>query len=106
MAVNASDAFIATVRVVDRDGHWCPQANPLLHFEVYGEGVYKGSYNFYVTEGKPLSYHAPGDPELQAEGGLMRVAVRTTFPPGDITVRVTSPGLVPAQATTRSTKAF
>lgn len=103
---NASDAFIATVRVVDRDGHWCPQANPLLHFEVDGEGVYKGSYNFYVTEGKPLSYHAPGDPELQAEGGLMRVAVRTTFTPGDITVRVTSPGLVPAQATTRSTKAF
>lgn len=99
---NASDAFVATVRVVDKDGHWCPDAAPLLHFEVEGEGVYKGSYNFYVTEGQPLSYHAPGDPELRAEGGMMRVAVRTTFTPGPITVRVTSPGLLPAQATTMS----
>ena len=102
LRANASDAFIATVRVVDRDGHWCPLANPLLHFSVEGEGVYKGSYNFYVAEGQPLSYHAPGDPELQAEGGLMRVAVRTTFTPGAITVRVTSPGLLPGQATTHS----
>ena len=99
---NASDALVATVRVVDKDGHWCPDATPLLHFEVEGEGVYKGSYNFYVTEGEPLSYHAPGDPELRAEGGMMRVAVRTTFTPGPITVRVTSPGLPPSQATTIS----
>ena len=54
----------------------------------YNPPRYEYSYNFYVTEGKPLSYHAPGDPELQAEGGLMRVAVRTTFTPGPITVRV------------------
>ena len=32
----------------------------------------------------------------------MRVAVRTTFTPGPITVRVTSPGLLPGQATTHS----
>ncbi len=102
LRANASDALIATVRVVDRDGNWCPQASPLLHFTVEGEGVYKGSYNFYVTEGQPLTHHAPGDPELQAEGGLMRVAVRTTFTPGPITVRVTSPGLLPGQATTHS----
>lgn len=43
-----------------------------------------------VTEGKDLSYHAPGDTELQAEGGLMRVAVRTTFKPGKIKVKVSS----------------
>ncbi len=102
LRANASDALVATVRVVDKDGHWCPQANPLLHFEVEGEGVYKGSYNFYVTEGQPLSYHAPGDHELRAEGGLMRVAVRTTFTPGDITIRVSSPGLISSQATTTS----
>ncbi|MBR6249139.1 MAG: DUF4982 domain-containing protein [Muribaculaceae bacterium] len=102
LRANASDALVATVRVVDKDGHWCPRANPLLHFEVEGEGVYKGSYNFYVTDGQPLSYHAPGDPELQAEGGLMRVAVRTTFTPGVITIRVTSLGLPPAQITTQS----
>jgi len=75
-----------------------------LRFEVEGEGVYKGSYNFYVTEGKPLEYHAPGDTELQAEGGLMRVAVRTTFNPGKITVKVSSDGLRSGEASVRSKK--
>lgn len=104
LRANASDAFVATATVVDEQGNWCPLADNLLHFEVEGEGVYKGSYNFYVTPGKPLSYHAPGDPELQAEGGLMRVAVRTTFQPGTISVRVSSPGLITGEATTSSVK--
>lgn len=43
-----------------------------------------------MTEGKDLAYHAPGDHELQAEGGLMRVAVRTTFNPGKIKVKVSA----------------
>ena len=104
LRANASDAFIATATIVDEQGHWCPGATPLLHFDVTGEGVYKGNYNFYVTEGEPLSYHAPGDHELAAEGGLMRVAVRTTFTPGNITVKVTAPGLIAGQATTTSVK--
>ena len=54
LKANASDAFIATVRVVDKEGRWCPFADNQLRFEVEGEGVDKGSYNFYVTEGKPL----------------------------------------------------
>ena len=104
LRANASDAVVVTARIVDADGYWCPRADNLLHFDVEGEGVYKGSYNFYVTPGEPLSYHAPGDPELQAEGGLMRVAVRSTFTPGNITVRVTSPGLQGGSATTTSVK--
>lgn len=104
LRANASDAFVATVKVVDKDGNWCPRADNLLNFEVEGEGVYKGSYNFYVKEGKPLEYHAPGDSELQAEGGLMRVAVRTTFKPGKIKVKVTSDGLQAGEATVKSGK--
>ncbi len=102
LTANASDAFIATAKVVDKKGRWCPRADNMLNFEVEGEGVYKGSYNFYVTEGKDLSYHAPGDPELQAEGGLMRVAIRTTFNPGEIKVKVSSPGLVSGESSTKS----
>lgn len=104
LRANGSDAFVVTAKIVDADGNWCPQADNVLHFEVEGEGVYKGSYNFYVTEGKPLTYHAPGDHELQAEGGLMRVAVRSTFTPGSIKVRVSSPRLIAGEATTTSVK--
>lgn len=100
---NASDAFIVTAKVVDKAGRWCPWADNLLKFEVEGEGVYKGSYNFYVTDGKDLSYHAPGDTELQAEGGLMRAAVRTTFKPGKIKVKVSSEGLISGENRIKST---
>jgi hypothetical protein len=43
--------------------------------------------------GEPASYHAPGDPNLNAEGGLRKVAVRSMFTPGTVTVTATSPGL-------------
>lgn len=104
LRANASDAFIVTARIVDKEGRWCPRADHLLKFEVEGEGVYKGSYNFYVTEGKDLAYHVPGDTELQAEGGLMRVAVRTTFNPGKIKVKVSADGLVPGEDAVKSRK--
>ncbi|MBQ0114284.1 MAG: DUF4982 domain-containing protein [Bacteroidales bacterium] len=102
LCANGSDAFTVKARIVDQQGRWCPLADNILTFEVEGEGVYKGSYNFYVTPDKGLSYHAPGDHELQAEGGLMRAAVRTTFKPGKITVRVSSPGLIGGECSTYS----
>ena len=93
ITANGSNAGFVLATVVDENGNWCPQADNNLTFAVEGPGVYRGSYNFWVTPGKPLGYHAPGDPELQAEGGLMKVAVRSTFTPGEITVTATSPGL-------------
>jgi beta-galactosidase len=90
---NGSDAAIVTAMVVDKEGRWCPLATNALTFAVSGEGDYRGSYNFYVTPGKPPGYHAPGDHELAAEGGLMRVAIRSTFKPGQVDVTCESPGL-------------
>ncbi|MCH5238850.1 MAG: DUF4982 domain-containing protein [Muribaculaceae bacterium] len=93
LLANGSDAFIVTAKIVDKDGNWCPFADNNLTFNIEGEGKYKGSYNFYITENRAMNYHAPGDNELQAEGGLMRAAVRTTFNAGEIKVKVSSPGL-------------
>lgn len=104
LLANGSDAFVITATVVDRDGNWCPRADDMLTFAIDGEASYKGSYNFYVSPDKELGYHSPGDPELQAEGGLMRVVARTTFTPGDIKVTVTSPGLQPGSCTVKSEK--
>ncbi len=89
---DGTDAAIITAMVVDRDGHWCPDAANNLVFSVAGEGRYLGSYNFLVQPGGK-HHHAPGDPELSAEGGLMRVAVRSTFTTGQVTVTAQSPGL-------------
>jgi len=93
LTANGSDAAIITARIVDANGTWCPLADNNIRFKVAGPGNYRGSYNFYVTPNKPVTYHAPGDPELQAEGGLMRVAVRSTFQPGTVQVTAESEGL-------------
>lgn len=99
LRANGSDAFVVTARVVDAEGVWCPDADPLLTFSTQGPCTYKGSYNFYVTDTEGLGYHAPGDRELRAEGGLMRVALRTTFQAGSAKVRVSSPGLLGSEVT-------
>jgi beta-galactosidase len=46
-----------------------------------------------VTAGQPSTYHAPLDKSLSAEGGLCKVAIRSTFTPGTVTVTATAPGL-------------
>jgi beta-galactosidase len=93
LMANGSDAAIITAQIVDSRGVWCPTADNNIRFTVSGPGNYRGSYNFYITPDKPLNYHAPGDPELQAEGGLMRVAVRSKFEPGEVQVKAESDGL-------------
>jgi beta-galactosidase len=89
---------LITARVVDKAGVVCPDFNEALRFSVSGPGDYRGSYNFYVDPSKPASYHSPGDAELQAEGGLMRVAVRSTFTAGRVTVQASSGALHPGKA--------
>ena len=76
-----------------------PTASNNVTFAVTGPGSYRGGSDQYVTGGKPVSYHSPLDPELQAEGGLCKVAVRATFTPGTVTVTATSAGLGQGQAT-------
>ena len=98
LQANGSDAAIIEAKIVDKDGHLCTLADHNIRFEVSDKGVYKGSYNFYVAEDKPINYHAPGDCELQAEGGLIRIAVRTTFKPGKVTVKAYVDGLLEGKA--------
>jgi Glycoside hydrolase family 2 C-terminal domain 5/Glycosyl hydrolases family 2/Domain of unknown function (DUF4982)/Glycosyl hydrolases family 2, TIM barrel domain/Glycosyl hydrolases family 2, sugar binding domain len=98
LRANGSDVALVTAMIVDKNGLWCPDADQNLHFSVEGPGQYRGSYNFYVDPSKPATYHAPGDPELQAEGGLMKVAVRSGFRPGKVTVTASSSGLLSGRA--------
>jgi hypothetical protein len=55
--------------------------------------VYRGGTDAFVTGGQAYSNHAPLDPNLSAEGGMCKVAVRSTFTTGTVTVTATSPGL-------------
>ena len=91
---NGTDAAFILATVVDNKGIWCPAANNLVTFSVTGgPGDYRGGSDQLVTAGKPIGYHSPLDHELSAEGGMCKVAVRSTFISGTVTVSATSPGL-------------
>jgi beta-galactosidase len=90
---NGSDAAFITATVVDAAGNRVPDASNLITFAVSGPGTYRGGTEYAVTADQPQGYHAPGDPNLAAEGGITKIAVKSQFAPGTVTVTATSPGL-------------
>jgi len=90
---NGTDAAFILATVVDAQGNWVPTASNPITFAVSGPGTYRGGSDQLVTAGQPTTYHSPGDPELNAEGGMCKVAVKAQFTPGTVTVTATSPGL-------------
>ncbi len=121
---NGSDAAFVTAQVVDAQGNIVPTAADNVTFSVSGPAQYMGgtqqvvadpvigspSYqdafskaNSTVIPGEPyVFFHAPGDPELNFEGGLQKIALRSTFTPGTVTVTATAPGLVSGSVTLTS----
>ncbi|WP_176065814.1 discoidin domain-containing protein [Anaeromyxobacter diazotrophicus] len=99
ITANGTDAAFVQAAVVDADGHLVPDAAPVITFAVSGPGTYRGGADHGVTPGQPQGYHAPRDPSLSAEGGLAKIAVRTQFTPGTVTVTATAPGLRAGSAT-------
>jgi beta-galactosidase len=96
---NGTDAAFVLATVVDAKGNWVPTFGAPITFSVTGPGTYRGGTDQLVTAGQPQTYHAPGDPELQAEGGMCKVAVKAQFTTGVVTVTATSPGLASGTTT-------
>jgi hypothetical protein len=115
VTANGTDAAFVVATVVDAAGNRVPEAKNILTFAVSGPGTYRGGTDSYVTfpTGQtprddnngvpgnflPQGYHSPGDPNLSAEGGLAKVAVRAQFTPGTVTVTASAPGLKSGTAT-------
>jgi beta-galactosidase len=112
---NGSDAAFVTAQVEDAQGNLVPTAADNVTFSVSGPATYMGGSEQYVADpswtnyyqdafseansnvinGLPYAFfHSPGDPELNFEGGLTKIALRSTFTPGTVTVTATAPGLV------------
>ena len=108
VTANGSDAAFVTATVEDASGNWEPLASDTLTFSVTGPATYQGGTQQYVStntdtyssanstyvNGVPNAFYmAPGDPQLAVEGGLTRIALRSQFTPGTVTVTATAPGL-------------
>ncbi|MET0935763.1 MAG: DUF4982 domain-containing protein, partial [Luteibacter sp.] len=115
VTANGSDAAFVVAKVVDANGIVVPDASQKVTFEVTGGAslvTYHGGTQQYVdySAGEDADpnggiaepkhyYHAPGSDELQFEGGLQKIALRSKFVPGQVTVTATSAGLSAGTAT-------
>jgi fibronectin type 3 domain-containing protein len=122
---NGSDAAFVVAEVEDANGNIVPTANDNVTFSVSGPAIYMGGTQQYVYDtgddwttyyvdaySSPLStiiggepyvfFHSPGDPELNFEGGLQKIALRSTFTPGTVTVTASAPGLASGSVTLTS----
>ena len=109
VTANGSDVAFIVAQVQDANGNWVPTASDTVTFAVSGPATYLGGTEQYVATGSDaystatghsaFNYHAPGDPELQFEGGMTKVAVMSQFTTGAVTVTATAPGLSTGTAT-------
>ena len=120
---NGSDAAFVQAEVQDANGNLVPTAADNVTFTVTGAATYMGGSQQYVADpswtnyyqdafsqahsnvigGTPYAFfHAPGDPELNFEGGLQKIALRSTFTPGTVTVTASAPGLASSTVTLTS----
>jgi hypothetical protein len=108
VTANGSDAAFVSAEIQDANGNVVPTAANLVTFSVSGPATYMGGTQQYVATGSDaystsggrsaINYHAPGDPELQAEGGMTKIALQSQFATGTVTVTATSPGLTAGTA--------
>jgi beta-galactosidase len=92
VTANGTDVALILATVVDDKGVWCPTADGVITWSVSGPATYRGGSDQFCGGGGN-GWHAPGDPNLNIEGGMAMVAVRSQFTTGTVTVNASVAGL-------------
>jgi beta-galactosidase len=92
IAADGRDLAFITVRVVDKDGNLCPNAEHEIHYTVKGEGHYRAGAN-----GNPVSLELFHIPRMKVFSGMMTAIVESTEQAGEIELVAKAKGLRPAK---------
>jgi len=90
IASDGEDLSYVEVRIVDKDGNLCPNADNTVVFDVKGPGVIAG-----VDNGDPTSHEPFKAAKHKAFHGLCLAVIRAGRTPGEISLVVTVHGLQP-----------
>jgi hypothetical protein len=102
VTANGSDAAFILAKIVDAQGVWCPTATNDITFAITsGDAEYRGGTCALVKQNNVANrgYRSPLDPTLPAEGGMTKIAIKSRFTEGPVTVTATSPNLTTGTAT-------
>lgn len=91
-ALDTPDLAFVTVRVVDKDGNLCPQADNQLKFKVDGAAQFNSCCNGDATSTEVFT-----EPTMQAFNGQLVVVVEAGKEAGNATLTVSGKGLKPAK---------
>jgi beta-galactosidase len=95
LQADGSDVALIDVEAVDAKGERCPTFQRRVNFSCDGPAIWRGGYNSGKTNSINHLY-------LDLEGGINRVAVRSTLAPGEITVAAKCSGLKSSSITIQS----
>ena len=87
ISADGRDLAYITVRITDEQGTLVPNADPLVHFEIEGEGTIEGTGN-----GNPMSLEPAKGRERRAFNGMCQVIVRSNGRKGNIVLKASSLG--------------
>jgi beta-galactosidase len=90
LQADGSDAALIDFEVVDAQGRRCPTDEARVDFAVSGPVIWRGGFN-------AAKLNTTNNLYLDTECGINRVAIRSTFTPGQITVSATRTGLTGAK---------
>ncbi|UZO82307.1 DUF4982 domain-containing protein [Aquimarina sp. ERC-38] len=87
---DGKDLSFITVRIEDKDGNLCPNAENLVNFEVNGNGAFKA-----VGNGNSASLESFQEPFIKAFYGKCLLIVKSSLEEGTIKIKASSEGLSP-----------
>lgn len=94
VAADGQQLIYFTITAVDSKGNIVPTAEPLVKFEVKGNGTFEATAN-----GDPTCLLPFQNPEMKLFSGAATAIVRAGTTPGTLTLKATSKGLTPASST-------
>ena len=92
IAADGRDLSFITVKVVDKDGNLCPDAQHQIKYTVKGAGFYRAGAN-----GNSISMELFHEPKMKVFNGMMTAVVQSNEEAGKITLTASAKGLKSAK---------
>lgn len=88
ISADGKDLSFITVKVVDKEGNLCPEAQHTIKYTVKGAGFYRAGAN-----GDPVSLELFHQPRMKVFNGMMTAIVQSNGNPGEIILSASGKGL-------------